>query len=92
MYVLCVSVTTVSGLYISAKPKAHMRNPWIKKNPLMSVWLSGANAVMGSARSRATAAGKRQAAAIMAEGTKQMVRFWTRGLMASPPRKRKKSR
>jgi hypothetical protein len=69
-----------------------MRNPWLKKNPLMSMWLSGANAVMGSARSRATAEGKRQAAVIMAEGTKQMVRFWTGGLMAPAPRKKKKSR
>jgi hypothetical protein len=69
-----------------------MRNPWIKKNPLMSMWLSGANAVMGSARSRATAEGKRQAALIMAEGTKQMVRFWSGGLVAPAPRKKKKSR
>ena len=69
-----------------------MRNPWLKKNPLMSMWLSGANAVMGSARSRATAEAKRQATAIMAEGTKQMVRFWTAGLVAPAPRKKKKSR
>jgi hypothetical protein len=27
----------------------------------------------------------------MAEGTKQMVRFWTGGLMAPAPRKKKKS-
>jgi hypothetical protein len=69
-----------------------MRNPWIKKNPLMSMWLSGANAVMGSVRSRATAEGKRQAAAIMAEGTKQMIRFWTGGLVAPAPRKKRRSR
>jgi hypothetical protein len=69
-----------------------MRNPWLKKNPMMSMWLSGANAVMGSARSRATAEAKRQATAIMAEGTKQMVRFWTAGSMAPAPRKKKKSR
>ena len=47
-----------------------MRNPWIKKNPLMSMWLSGANAVMGSARGRSTAEAKRQATAMVAEGTK----------------------
>jgi hypothetical protein len=69
-----------------------MRNPWLKKNPLMSMWLSGANTVMGSARSRATAEAKRQATAIMAEGTKQMVRFWTGGSMVPAPRKKKKSR
>ena len=69
-----------------------MRNPWTKKNPLMSLWLSGANAIVGSARGRATAEAKRQTAAIMAEGTKQMVRIWTGGLMAPAPRKKKKSR
>jgi hypothetical protein len=74
------------------KPKMHMRNPWIKKNPLMSMWLSGANAAAGSARSRITAESKRQAAAIMAEGTKQMVRFWIGGWMDPAPRKKKRSR
>jgi hypothetical protein len=64
-----------------------MKNPWIKKNPLMSMWMSGANAVLGSARSRATAEGKRQAATMMAEGA-----IWSGGLMAPPPRKNKKSR
>jgi len=69
-----------------------MRNPWIKKNPLMSMWMSGANAVVGRARSQLTAEGKRQAAAMMAEGTKQMVRFWTGGLAVPPRKKTKKSR
>jgi hypothetical protein len=67
-----------------------MRNPWMKKNLLMSMWLSGANAVMGSARSRATAESKRQAAAMLAEGTKQMIRFWTGGLIAPTARKKEK--
>ena len=26
-----------------------MSNPWLKKNPLMSMWMSGANAVTGAA-------------------------------------------
>jgi hypothetical protein len=69
-----------------------MRNPWIKKNPLMSMWMSGANAVIGAARSRATAEGKRQATTMMTRGTKQMARFWTGALMTAPPRKRKRSR
>jgi hypothetical protein len=57
----------------------------------MSIWLSGANAVMGVACSRATAEAKRQATAIMAEGTKQMVRFWTGGLaMATGPGRHRK--
>lgn len=69
-----------------------MKNPWIKKNPLLSMWLSGANAVAGSARSRASAAVKRQAATMMNQGMKQMTDFWTGGLTAAPPRKKKKRR
>jgi hypothetical protein len=69
-----------------------MKNPWIKRNPLMSMWMSGANAMLGSARSRTIAEAKRQSAAMMAEGTRQMFRFWTGGLMSTPPRKKKKSR
>ena len=37
-----------------------MRNPWIKKNPFMSMWLSTANAWMGVARGYTSAAAKRQ--------------------------------
>jgi hypothetical protein len=69
-----------------------MRNPWTKKNPLLSMWLSGANAVVGSARSRATAEAKRQTATMMAAGAKQMVRFWSGALVAPRPWKKKKSR
>ena len=41
-----------------------MANPWTKKNPLLSMWLSGANAVAGKARSAgAAAAGRARQAA-----------------------------
>ncbi len=69
-----------------------MKNPWMKKNPVMSMWMSGANAVLGSMRSRTIAEAKRQSAAVMAEGTRQMFRFWTGDLIATPQRKKKKSR
>ena len=69
-----------------------MRNPWTKKNPFMSMWLSGANAVAGSVRGRATAEAKRQATTAMTKGVKQMVNFWSAGLMTSPPPKKKKQR
>ncbi len=67
-----------------------MRNPWIKKNPFMSIWLSGANAVAGSVRGRATAEAKRQATTAMTKGAKQMADFWSAGLITSPPRKKAK--
>lgn len=69
-----------------------MSNPWTKKNPFMSMWLSGANAVIGSARSRVIGEAKRQTSTMAAEGTRQMIKFWTGGLTATPTRKRKKSR
>ena len=69
-----------------------MRNPWAKKNPFMSMWLSGANAIVGSARSYATAEGKRQAATMMSEGAKQVVRFWSGAFIAAPRWKKRKSR
>ena len=74
------------------KKKVVCGSPHKVENPMMSMWLSGAKAVMGTARSRATAEGKRQATAIMAESTKQMMRFWTGGLIAPAPRKKKRSR
>lgn len=65
-----------------------MKNPWTKKNPFLSMWLSGANAVMGSARGVAGAQAKRQAAAMMSEGTKQVGKFWS-GSLAAPGAKKK---
>lgn len=54
-----------------------MSNPWTKKNPLMSMWLSAANKVMGSARGQASAAVKREVAASQSELRKQVQQFWT---------------
>lgn len=70
-----------------------MKNPWTKRNPFMSIWLSAANSVAGSARSRLTAASKRQAATMMTRGAAQAADFWTK-VLTSPPgaKKRRKSR
>ena len=38
-----------------------MKNPWLKKNPLMSMWLSGAHKVAVAARGQAAAALEREA-------------------------------
>jgi hypothetical protein len=71
-----------------------MRNPWTTKNPFMSIWLSAANSVTGSARGQAAAAVKRQTKAVQADAAKQMVELWTgkAGAPAPPARRtRKKS-
>lgn len=54
-----------------------MSNPWARKNPLMSMWLSAANKAVGSARGTVTAAARRQAAASQADMTRQIVDFWS---------------
>jgi hypothetical protein len=65
-------------------------NPWTKKNPLLSMWLSGANAVAGKARGAAAAEAKRQQTGLVKEAT----RFWSGGLpgaakpKAEPKRRR----
>ncbi|HWL83184.1 MAG TPA: hypothetical protein VNR89_19715 [Roseomonas sp.] len=60
-----------------------MTNPWTKKNPLMSLWLSGANAWAGATRNFwAAEAGRHQAAV-----TQQMMELW-----APPPASKKRRR
>jgi hypothetical protein len=58
-----------------------MKNPWTKKNPFLSMWLSGANAMLGSARGRAAAEAKRQ-----------VTTFWSAALTPPKPPKPKKRR
>jgi hypothetical protein len=65
-----------------------VKNPWTKKNPFLSMWLSGANAMVGSARGRATAAARRQASRMVNKGTDQMVDAWFKAW--SPPARKKK--
>jgi hypothetical protein len=50
-----------------------MSSPWTKKNPFMSLWLSGANAVVNRARGEATATAKRQGASL----AKSTANAWT---------------
>lgn len=69
-----------------------MKNPWMKKNPLLSMWLSGANAAAGYTRGRATAAAKRQARAAMSKGMKQVTDFWAEALTPPAPKKKKRRR
>ena len=66
-----------------------MRNPWTKKNPFLSMWLSGANAVIGAARGHVTAEANRQSEALMRATGQQIQDFWLGG-MASKTRRRKK--
>jgi hypothetical protein len=72
-----------------------MFNPWLKKNPFMSLWLSGANRVAGSVHGKVAAEAKRQAALATRQAGSEMVKFWADAAtanLAPPAVKRKKAR
>ncbi|WP_194721950.1 hypothetical protein [Noviherbaspirillum malthae] len=70
-----------------------MKNPWTKKNPFLSMWLSGANAVLGTARGQASAQAKRQASAAVTKATRQMGELWLASMTPSAqPKRRKRKR
>ena len=73
-----------------------MKNPWLKKNPSLSMWMSEANRAAVTARAHAAAAIKREAAyasrSAMSAGTKQVLDFWAAAMGASTPAKAKRRR
>jgi len=72
-----------------------MKNPWTKKNPFLSMWLSGANAVGGAARRQASAAMSRELTRASrkpgADASAQVLEFWSAALGA-PARPKKRRR
>jgi hypothetical protein len=62
------------------------------KNPFLSMWLSGANALVGHARSRATAELQRQSAAMMSRYIEESMRLWLAPAGVSLPKQRKRHR
>jgi hypothetical protein len=48
-----------------------MSNPWLKKNPFMSMWLSGANRMAASVRGQAAAQAKRHLKAAVTQATNE---------------------
>jgi hypothetical protein len=68
------------------------RNPWLKQNPFMSMWLSAFNTAAGTMRGHATQEIQRQAAAATAQATQAWMDAWL-GVPAKPkPRRRRKKR
>lgn len=54
-----------------------MSNPWMKKNPWLSLWLSGANAVAGAARGHAAAQAQAQARRTATALTTDVMQAWS---------------
>ncbi len=68
-----------------------MSNPWLKKNPFMSMWLSTAHRIAGSLRGQATAEAKRQVKAAVTEATNENIKLWSAAVTA-PTAKKKATR
>ena len=68
-----------------------MSNPWLKKNPFMSIWLSGAHSIANAARGRIAAEAKRQSSAAITKAASDIFGSWP-GFDASVTPKRKKNR
>ncbi len=65
-----------------------MANPWARKNPLLSMWLSGANVVAGKARGAAAAEARRQQTGL----AKQAAGFWSGAWLAGTKPEAKKAK
>jgi hypothetical protein len=68
-----------------------MSNPWLKRNPFMSMWLSGANSVANSARGKIAAEAKRQSTIAINKATSDVFNYWSGAMTGvSVPKGRKK--
>ena len=68
-----------------------MANPWMKKNPFLSMWLSGLNAMLGAARGQTMAAAKRQASTVAAASARASATPSRKRTRVSTTPKRRKS-
>jgi hypothetical protein len=67
-----------------------MAKPWGKKNPLMSMWLSGANAVAAKARSAGRAETGRQRTRLIKQAADFWSGAWLTGAKPKPKSKRRR--
>lgn len=69
-----------------------MSNPWLKKNPFMSMWLSAANRIAGTMRGQAAAQAKRQISAAVTKATNDNLKAMTGGTAPTSPKAKPKKR
>lgn len=69
-----------------------MSNPFLKKNPFMSMWLSAANRTAGTLRGQATAQAKRQISAAVTKATNDNLKAMLGGTAPASPKAKPKKR
>jgi hypothetical protein len=67
-----------------------MAKPWTKKNPLMSMWLSGAHAAAGKARRAGAAETGRQRTRLVKQAASFWSGAWLTGAKPKPKSKRRR--
>lgn len=67
-----------------------MSNPWLKKNPFMSMWMSAAHRIAGTLRGQATAQVKRQVRAAVTEATNENIKSWSAAVTGPAVKKTRK--
>ncbi len=61
-----------------------MSNPFGKKNPFMSMWLSGAHSLANKARGHASAQAKRHVTTTVTKAAQDVADMWTNVLLPRP--------
>lgn len=69
-----------------------MKNPWVSRNPFLSMWLSGVNSVLGAARGHAMNHARRQQTAVMNEASRAMLQFWLGSARPGAPVRKRRSK
>jgi len=69
-----------------------MSNPWLKKNPFMSMWLSAFNSAAGSMRGQAIGHAKRQAKTVTTNASKAIIDAWLGSTTPVPAKKKRRRR
>ncbi len=67
-----------------------MSNPWLKKNPFMSMWLSAANRAAGPLRGQVTAQARRTGNAVATQMARESIAVWTAAI--TPARAKRKAK
>jgi len=69
-----------------------MRNPWLKKNPYLSMWLSASNAVTGAVIAQTKAQARRQAATASTLAAREVAEAWSAAMFGTVRNGKKRRR
>jgi hypothetical protein len=74
------------------KAGAQVKNPWLAKNPFLSMWMSAGNTMLGAARGHALNYTRRHEAAAASAAQRAVLAFWFGKPLPKSTRKRRAKR